>query len=561
MNSSTVFLGSNGTGYQFITTTVNSITTIHHQSAENVIDVVVKAVLLGLIFITAVFLNTMVSLTLHKKTHLMTTGNRYVFSLTVPNCIFSILVLPFIFVSVINGEWIFGVVWCNFTGFITIAVLSGSMIMLAVIALDRYYAVVRPMLYPLAVTNIRSVPIIVCTWLIAIICSLPPSFGWSNYKFHPAKSSCLPLWNQHISYTVFLFVVCYLTPFIIMAVCYTHILNVARTKARRVNIGNMILTNSPRRHSSGDPLENRRISFGAETDSLSEKQTKKCNRRDSDSSVIGAATGGNRAHRRSRSSFSINLKVSSPTKALRTIFLIHGVNFLTLAPMLICASFESICGNDRIPDWVLLTVTWLALSSTACYPCIYGLWNKTLRKEVYNILCNKSATLDEEEMLFLQSRRASWKSHSIGESLTELTKMQLALIQFRANRSNSLTSGAISNDSGTVLTCIDETDVDEGTITEQDDNKETVVEKMSVTGDDSQNKTVVDVHTNSINDAQSEMEKEEKIKGTLKESSDEGVQSLDDETDREQCEPVQQNDDQSTTLCDTTNPSVETGST
>ncbi|XP_070538864.1 G-protein coupled receptor 161-like [Ptychodera flava] len=494
------------------------------ESSKNVVEITLKSITVLVILILSVFLNILVPLTLYRKAHLMTSSNRYVFFVTVPNCVFSILVLPFMFISVISRDWIFGIVWCNFTGFLTLATLSGSMLMLAVIALDRYFAIVRPMLYPLAITNTRTVPLIIVVWILAIIFSLPPAFGWSSYAFNAHKATCLPVWNKHISYTVVLLALCYLTPFVVIVVCYSQVLQVARTKARKVNMGNMILE-SPRRHSTGGALDNRRISF-SEADFPSEPPNSVTNhqRRHSDSSAIDAVSKSYRTRRRSRSSFSMNLKVNSPTKALKTISLLIGMQLLTLGPLMLCICYETIHGTESVPGWILSTVTWLAFTTVFCYPCMYGLWNKTLRTEAYKMLCQKSRMLDDEELLFLHSRRASM-THSISDSINDLTKMQVALLQFRANRSNSLISsatGATSSDSGTVLTCIDETDVEEGEVgtpsgikTENTERSSHIVEAPVV------------VHTAN----RETKEVGEDSKTTVKESSDEGVQSLDDETD------------------------------
>ncbi|XP_077988151.1 G-protein coupled receptor 161-like [Glandiceps talaboti] len=532
--------------------------TLETGSSKDVVAIVLKAITLAVIIITSVFLNILISLTLYRKSSVMTTGNRYVFSLTLPNGIFSGIVLPFVFISILYDDWIFGVVWCNFTGFVTMTTLSGSMVMLAIIALDRYYAIVRPMLYPLAFTNTRSVPIILCGWLVAVICSIPPAFGWSKYKFNTDKSSCLPEWNKHISYSVFLLIVCYLAPFVTMVICYVRILSVARTKARKVNIGNMMLESprrhstgstfdnkpdSPRRHSTDGAIENRRISFSSDVGQHHSQ------RRHSDSSAISEIGNGTRPRKRSRSSLSLMLKVNSPSKALKTVSLLLGVTLLTLGPMCVCISCEAIHSANDIPSSIVVMVTWLAFSASLFYPCIYGLWSETIRKGAYYILCRKSQTLDDDEILFLQSRRAS-RAHSMSDSVADLTKMQLALLQFRANRSNSLASsgtGITTSDSGTLLTCIDETDYEEGDVGTpsgivanntgmyQYDNY-----GMDTTNDDDARTQQCDnysiqataiVHCENTEIVQNETPPSDK--GIIKYSSDEGVHSFDDETDRE----------------------------
>lgn len=81
--------------------------------------------------------NLLVVLTLYRKPYLLTPSNKFVFSLTLSNLLLSVLVLPFVVASSLNGEWLFGVVWCNFTALLYLLISSASMLTLGAIAIDR----------------------------------------------------------------------------------------------------------------------------------------------------------------------------------------------------------------------------------------------------------------------------------------------------------------------------------------------------------------------------------------------------------------------------------------
>ena len=81
--------------------------------------------------------NFMIVATLYRRPYLLTPSNKFVFSLTLSNLLLSMLVLPFVAVSSAKKEWVFGVVWCNFTALLYLLISSASMLTLGAIAIDR----------------------------------------------------------------------------------------------------------------------------------------------------------------------------------------------------------------------------------------------------------------------------------------------------------------------------------------------------------------------------------------------------------------------------------------
>ena len=81
--------------------------------------------------------NLVIVITLYRKSYLLTLSNKFVFSLTLSNFLLSVLVLPFVVTSSIRREWIFGVIWCNFSALLYLLISSASMLTLGIIAVDR----------------------------------------------------------------------------------------------------------------------------------------------------------------------------------------------------------------------------------------------------------------------------------------------------------------------------------------------------------------------------------------------------------------------------------------
>lgn len=99
--------------------------------------VVLESVFIVTIALLACLGNFLIVATLYRRPYLLTPSNKFVFSLTLSNLLLSVLVLPFVAVSSARREWVFGVVWCNFTALIYLLISSASMLTLGAIAIDR----------------------------------------------------------------------------------------------------------------------------------------------------------------------------------------------------------------------------------------------------------------------------------------------------------------------------------------------------------------------------------------------------------------------------------------
>uniref|UniRef100_A0A3P9DSV4 G protein-coupled receptor 161 n=1 Tax=Maylandia zebra TaxID=106582 RepID=A0A3P9DSV4_9CICH len=240
--------------------------------------------------------NFLIVATLYRRPYLLTPSNKFVFSLTLSNLLLSVLVLPFVAVSSAKREWMFGVVWCNFTALLYLLISSASMLTLGAIAIDRYYAVLYPMIYPMKITG-----------------CLPPLFGWSSFEFDCFKWTCVASWHREPSYTAFW-------------------VTWSRMKARKVHCGTVVVGPG-------------RLHWSPE-----ERSAEPRVRRES-------------------------------CKALVTILVVIGTFLMTWGHTW-GGGTEALWGQGSVSQWVETLVAWLSFCSAVCHPLIYGLWNKTVRKEL-----------------------------------------------------------------------------------------------------------------------------------------------------------------------------------
>nr|XP_053648503.1 uncharacterized protein LOC128699791 isoform X1 [Cherax quadricarinatus] len=81
---------------------------------------------------------------------------------------------------------------------------------------------------------------------------------------------------------------------------------------------------------------------------------------------------------------------ASPAKGFRTVCVVVGTHVFTWAPYSALAIAEAILGQEyssHIPHWVTVTSTLLLFTASIFYPIVYGLYNRSIRKEIVAYVC------------------------------------------------------------------------------------------------------------------------------------------------------------------------------
>lgn len=206
------------------------------------------------------------------------------------------------------------------------------------------------MVYPTKITGNRAVMALVYIWLHSLVGCLPPLFGWSSVEFDEFKWMCVAAWHREPSYTAFWQTWCALFPFLAMLVCYGFIFRVARVKARKVHCGAVV---------------------------IAEEDAGRGGRKDSSTST---SSSGSRRSAPQGAVYSAN-----QCKALITILVVVGAFVVTWGPYMVVITSEALWGKNCVSPRLETWATWLSFTSAICHPLIYGLWNKTVRKELLGV--------------------------------------------------------------------------------------------------------------------------------------------------------------------------------
>ncbi|XP_054887599.1 G-protein coupled receptor 161 isoform X1 [Poeciliopsis prolifica] len=281
----------------------------------------------------------------------------------------------------------------------------------------RYYAVLYPMIYPMKITGNRAVVVIVYVWLHSLVGCLPPLFGWSSFEFDCLKRTCVASWSREPSYAAFWVTWCVLPPFFIMLVCYGVIFRVARMKARKVHCGTVIV---------------------AQDDSTGTQRSGRKN-----SSTSTSSNGSRRSL----------VYAGSQCKAFVTILVVIGTFLITWGPYVGVVCTEALWGQGSVSEELETLVAWLSFCSAVCHPLIYGLWNKTVRKELLG-MCFGDRYYRES----FATRQRTSRLFSISNRITDLG-MSPHLTAMLAGGGHLLVQGSSTGDTGFSFTQDSGTDV------------------------------------------------------------------------------------------------------
>lgn len=106
---------------------------------------------------------------------------------------------------------------------------------LCCISLDRYIAVTTPTRYKTIVTVKRACYSLIVVWGQGLLYASLPLFGWSKYQYDERTLHCSPVWTANCSLYIFLAIVGFGIPIILMIFTYIRIFFVIRRHTRKVS--------------------------------------------------------------------------------------------------------------------------------------------------------------------------------------------------------------------------------------------------------------------------------------------------------------------------------------
>ena len=299
-------------------------------------SVVVEAFILVLICAAAILGNITLFFVFTRRKNLRTIANGFLLNLAFADLLVSVLNMPITVVTIVEQRWIFGETACVFLGFTTMLSFVSSVMSLAMIAINRYYYVVQWKTYPAIFTPRRSVLFGTIVWIISSLISLPPLFGWAEYRYIPGKSYCFVFWPSDVYYMYFMLTICFFGPLTAMSLSYFYILKFTREARQRVNRHRVDI----KHQEQADP-----------------------------------ETAQNRKRFR---------MTPEEVKLTNTLLIVVVCFMVCWAPFAI-TMFIDIYYSQPLPRVIDISTLLLGYANSMCNPVVYGIRNRAFRKEVNHL--------------------------------------------------------------------------------------------------------------------------------------------------------------------------------
>ena len=136
----------------------------------------------------------------------------YLTGLAMSNLLLTVLFMPFTIITAAAGEWIFGRTdeerdgVCTFVGFVFAYGVGLGVHTVALISLDRFLLIVKPLFYRKYMTSKAGVIALTIVWVYAFILVVPTFFGFGRYALSTSTASCIPIWVGQTNFVIYIIV-------------------------------------------------------------------------------------------------------------------------------------------------------------------------------------------------------------------------------------------------------------------------------------------------------------------------------------------------------------------
>lgn len=144
--------------------------------------------------------NSLVCLALYRNRRLRTITNLYVLALAMADIILAIFVFPFSTIASALRQWPFPYNFCQFNGFVSYYWGAVSIFTLTLTAINRYFCIVKPQHYQALFTKKWTVVSLVLVWIISLFLGLLITFeAHVQFQWHPTSLYCREIIPNNIS--------------------------------------------------------------------------------------------------------------------------------------------------------------------------------------------------------------------------------------------------------------------------------------------------------------------------------------------------------------------------
>ncbi|CAG2121460.1 unnamed protein product [Medioppia subpectinata] len=157
----------------------------------------------------------------------------------------------------IAGKWVFNVWVCDFWNSCDVLFSTASIMHLSCISYDRYYAIIKPLDYPMKITSKRVGIMITFVWILAALISYIPIFTGlyttEAYMVERLKHPDECIWEVNIPYSIVSSTVSFWLPCGFMLAAYYQIYKEAIKQEKFIYKSQQMAINTNTNHHNHHP--------------------------------------------------------------------------------------------------------------------------------------------------------------------------------------------------------------------------------------------------------------------------------------------------------------------
>uniref|UniRef100_A0A8W7PTG0 G-protein coupled receptors family 1 profile domain-containing protein n=1 Tax=Anopheles coluzzii TaxID=1518534 RepID=A0A8W7PTG0_ANOCL len=315
----------------------------------DVVLLVLKASIMMFIIVAAIFGNLLVIISVKRHRKLRVITNYFVVSLAMADIMVAMMAMTFNFSVQITGSWKFGSFMCDVWNSLDVYFSTASILHLCCISVDRYYAIVKPLKYPIS---------------------------WYTTEKHKQEvldnpDSCLFIVNK--PYAVISSSISFFIPCTIMVFTYFQIFREANRQEKQLALrqGTAMLMHQ---HNTGGGVGGGGSGGGTNGEALSGSGSSK--------TLTLHEVDAEQTPTKDRHL----IKMKREHKAARTLGIIMGTFILCWLPFFLWYIITSLCDRCPNPDIVVALVFWIGYFNSTLNPLIYAYFNRDFREAFRNTL-------------------------------------------------------------------------------------------------------------------------------------------------------------------------------
>lgn len=304
-------------------------------------------------------------------------SNYFIINLAFTDFLLGLICMPSILISCLNGRWVFTSSMCNITGFLNSFFCINSMITLAAVSVEKYYAIASPLTYHHYMNKGKISFVILIIWIHAAINASLPFFGWGKYVYLPFETICTVAWWNYPDYVAFIVTINFGLPTVVMSYAYFQVLKIARNHSKRITVStsSVAITSQLAPVSTQTNLCPVNSTINLRRQSLRQTSV-------TDFGIISTNSISQRIRLHYVREMLTNRKLHYKIhiKAALMLLIVIGSFIICWLPHLIGMLYLTLHRVILLPCSYHQITTWFAMANSAFNPIIYGAMDTSIRK-------------------------------------------------------------------------------------------------------------------------------------------------------------------------------------